>query len=82
MAGYLLYRKFNAPLTQHQASNALRNAGAQTYTGMNGREYANLGGGVTIPIPQEGLPLNFAQKFLIGIDRAVPGSWLSRLVLT
>jgi len=86
VAVYVIYRKANSPLSQEQASNALRNAGATVRTTQYGTFAQTQGifGGenATFKIPEDGWPLNWFQKSLIGLDRIVPGTWLTKAVLT
>lgn len=77
---YTFFNSFNRPLDKVQTANALRNAGATPYETANGT-FVQLGND-TFKIPQEGWKLNAAQKFLIGIDRWIPGTWITRQVLT
>lgn len=84
LVGWYFFRRLNASVSQSNAMNALQNAGAKTYTTNTGA-YAQIysgGENITFKIPSDGLPLNLAQKILIGMDRFVPGEILTRWALT
>lgn len=91
VAAYLAYRYLNqTPTTQEQAVAAFRNAGldANKANAVNSESVFVSGGidssgqRVTYQFqPGDFDQLNFAQKILIGADRFIPGSWLSRQVL-
>lgn len=77
---YFLKKQFTPnPLTKDEFGTALDNAGYTTYIRGN-KEYAKIPGGV-MEI-SDNVPLNFAQRVLLGADRFVPGTFLSRWALT
>lgn len=85
--GYLVYLKYNQPTTQIQVKQALSNAGLNSYQSdviSNDSEnvYAVSGNDTYKFFPGDFDKLNLAQKILIGADRVIPGTWLTRWVLT
>lgn len=83
IAGYIVYKRvFNAPLTQEQGAAALENAGLKVSFANGNKVYATSGDTTFRFNEGEFTELNFAQRVLIGADRYVPGSWLTKAVLT
>ena len=82
-AAYIVYKKlFDSPLSDTQGQNALRNAGATTWSDGRGNTNMAINGGIAKIYPGEFNNLNPAQRILIGLDRIIPGSWLTEKVLT
>jgi len=90
VAGYVLYRVWKgtlgAPWTDETGQQALAAAGATvtTKSSIPGdvKSYAAVGDTSFGFLPGDYDRLNWAQKALITIDRMVPGTWLSKAVLT
>ena len=64
---------------------ALENAGAQTFFSSipgDTKTYATAGNTTFGFKPGDYEKLNFAQRRLIELDKIVPGTWLTRMVLT
>lgn len=90
---FLIFKYFSSrktPTTQEQAVAAFQNAGATSYKAtIPGSDAVYVSGGrnaagenVTYQFaPGDFDKLNFAQKFLIGADRYIPGDWLTQQVL-
>jgi hypothetical protein len=91
VAGYLIYKRiFEAPLTQEQGDTLVQNAGLarqqNTFTPATTsfQTSTDIWGNTTTFRFANGdySSLNAAQRILIGLDRVVPGSWLTRAVLS
>jgi hypothetical protein len=88
IGGYLLYRTYKTaigkPLTDEQGVQALSSAGATVYpsTTTEGATMVTAGDTTFKFLPGEFGLLNPAQKILIGVDRIIPGTWLTEKVLT
>lgn len=81
IGAYVVYNMFSQkPLSPERAESAIVRAGGTsngsfvTVKELDGTSH-------TMKINQEWNP-NFAQRALIGLDRWVPGSWLTAAVLT
>lgn len=75
---YLLWRTFQQkPWSKEQTVSAINAAGGNTYSTPSGTFWSVPGGSVKL---DQGFSPNFAQSVLVGIDRIVPGDWLTRKV--
>lgn len=83
IAGFLIYKNLTKPpITQNQTQAALQNAGF-TDAKFVGETVQITADNTTFGFqPGDFDKLNWAQKFLIGVDRFVPGTALTRAVLT
>ena len=85
VGAYLLYKfTVGKPWTPEQGKQALGSAGFDVYAGkvIPGRTYARSGSTSYGFSSGDFAKLNFAQRTLIGLDKIVPGEWLSRWALT
>jgi hypothetical protein len=85
VGGYLLYRSsIGKPLTDDKGRQALSSAGAtvRPSTLTEGATMVDAGDTTFKFLPGEFSQLNPAQKILIGLDRIIPGTWITRQVLT
>jgi len=81
IALYLVFRKKSA-LSQQQFQTSLSNAGLQVESRELGT-FAMVDANTSVRLDNfDPNQLNFAQRTLIGLDRFVPGTLLSRLALT
>lgn len=90
VAAYVLYRiwkgSLGAPWTDETGQRALEQAGAKvtTKSSIPGdiKSYAVVGDTSFGFLPGDYNRLNWAQKALITLDKAIPGTWLSKMVLS
>lgn len=82
-AAYIIWKKYSKPTTRAQQEAAFRNAGANVLQSRLHPNSTVIQAGDTVFdfAPGDFDKLNFAQKFLIGLDRIVPGTALTRAVL-
>lgn len=82
--GYLLYKQLFGSIDDTQAQNALSNAGLNVYSADdNSGDYYAASGDTTYKFqPGDASRLNGAQLFLIGLDKVVPGHFLTDWALS
>lgn len=82
---YKLYFEKKDPTTQEQVVASFNSAGLTAYKSRNletDSVFVDTGRGTTYQFqPGDFDKLNPAQKILIGLDKVIPGSWLTRAVL-
>ena len=88
LAGYILYKNFlAAPLSDQSGAAALSSAGLTTSMPPRTSKFspavtAQAGSTVYGFLPGEFSNLNFAQRILIGLDKIVPGTFLTNWALS
>jgi len=81
VAAFYILKTFKpTPLNTQQAATAIQNAGGSTYNTSLGTFYQVPGG--VIKLSDQPQAWNLAQRMLVGVDKIIPGNWLTRAVLT
>ena len=91
IAAIVIWQKLNGPLSKQQGDALVQRAGGKLYepspegikAGINpDTSFVTFKNDTFEFAPGDYSKLNFAQRTLIGLDRIIPGSWLTRKVLT